>query len=108
MFIYSTASLFFQVARAILEKPNDKTKVHLIYANVTYEDILLKVFCISISLLFIVMVALLKYSRTELHIDMVHLSPVDRLSYRSVCSGMHGGNYRTGAYFNWSSNNWQN
>ncbi|KAL2526546.1 NADH--cytochrome b5 reductase 1 [Abeliophyllum distichum] len=33
----------FQVARAILENPNDKTKVHLIYANVTFEDILLKV-----------------------------------------------------------------
>lgn len=32
-----------QVARAILENPKDKTKVHLIYANVTYEDILLKV-----------------------------------------------------------------
>jgi hypothetical protein len=32
-----------QVARAILENPNDNTKVHLIYANVTYEDILLKV-----------------------------------------------------------------
>ncbi|MED6218321.1 NADH-cytochrome b5 reductase [Stylosanthes scabra] len=32
----------FQVARAILENPQDKTKVHLIYANVTYEDILLK------------------------------------------------------------------
>ncbi|GER52591.1 NADH:cytochrome B5 reductase 1 [Striga asiatica] len=32
----------FQVARAILENPNDHTKVHLIYANVTYEDILLK------------------------------------------------------------------
>ncbi|KGN54652.1 NADH--cytochrome b5 reductase 1 [Cucumis sativus] len=32
----------YQVARAILENPNDKTKVHLIYANVTYEDILLK------------------------------------------------------------------
>ncbi|KAG9458712.1 hypothetical protein H6P81_003220 [Aristolochia fimbriata] len=32
----------FQVARAILENPHDKTKVHLIYANVTYEDILLK------------------------------------------------------------------
>nr|AAV69019.1 NADH:cytochrome b5 reductase [Vernicia fordii]AAV69021.1 NADH:cytochrome b5 reductase [Vernicia fordii] len=32
----------FQVARAILENPNDKTKVYLIYANVTYEDILLK------------------------------------------------------------------
>ncbi|GMY20058.1 NADH--cytochrome b5 reductase 1-like [Fagus crenata] len=30
------------VARAILENPEDKTKVHLIYANVTYEDILLK------------------------------------------------------------------
>lgn len=32
----------FQVARAILENPKDKTMVHLIYANVTYEDILLK------------------------------------------------------------------
>ncbi|RZS13429.1 hypothetical protein BHM03_00045033 [Ensete ventricosum] len=32
----------FQVTRAILENPTDKTKVHLIYANVTYEDILLK------------------------------------------------------------------
>jgi NAD(P)H-flavin reductase len=32
-----------QVARAILENPQDKTKVSLIYANVKYEDILLKV-----------------------------------------------------------------
>ncbi|XP_068662181.1 NADH--cytochrome b5 reductase 1 [Aristolochia californica] len=32
----------FQVARAILENSQDKTKVYLIYANVTYEDILLK------------------------------------------------------------------
>ncbi|KAF7819225.1 NADH--cytochrome b5 reductase 1 [Senna tora] len=32
----------FQVARAILENPTDRTNVHLIYANVTYEDILLK------------------------------------------------------------------
>ncbi|GLT53673.1 hypothetical protein SLA2020_269300 [Shorea laevis] len=32
----------FQVARAILENPKDTTQVHLIYANVTYEDILLK------------------------------------------------------------------
>ncbi|CAK9314085.1 unnamed protein product [Citrullus colocynthis] len=32
----------FQVARAILENPVDHTNVHLIYANVTYEDILLK------------------------------------------------------------------
>ncbi|XP_010274919.1 PREDICTED: NADH--cytochrome b5 reductase 1 [Nelumbo nucifera] len=32
----------FQVARAILENPKDRTKVHLIYANVTLEDILLK------------------------------------------------------------------
>lgn len=32
----------FQVARAILENPCDKTKIHLIYANDTYEDILLK------------------------------------------------------------------
>ncbi|KAL6539695.1 NADH-cytochrome b5 reductase [Orobanche hederae] len=32
----------FQVARAILENPDDQTKVHLIYANVTFDDILLK------------------------------------------------------------------
>ncbi|KAJ4838442.1 NADH-cytochrome b5 reductase [Turnera subulata] len=32
----------FQVARAILENPKDNTKVYLIYANVTFEDILLK------------------------------------------------------------------
>jgi cytochrome-b5 reductase len=32
-----------QVARAILENPEDKTTIHLIYANVTYDDILLKV-----------------------------------------------------------------
>ncbi|XP_010943692.1 NADH--cytochrome b5 reductase 1 [Elaeis guineensis] len=32
----------FQVTRAILENPKDETKVYLIYANVTYEDILLK------------------------------------------------------------------
>ncbi|CAA0833195.1 NADH--cytochrome b5 reductase 1 [Striga hermonthica] len=32
----------FQVTRAILENPNDQTKVHLIYANVTFDDILLK------------------------------------------------------------------
>ncbi|KAK8953573.1 NADH--cytochrome b5 reductase 1 [Platanthera guangdongensis] len=32
----------FQVTRAILENPKDKTNVHLIYANVTYDDILLK------------------------------------------------------------------
>lgn len=38
---------FVKVARAILENPTDKTKVHLIYANVTYEDILLKVKCLS-------------------------------------------------------------
>nr|CAD1829049.1 unnamed protein product [Ananas comosus var. bracteatus] len=30
------------VTRAILENPEDQTKVHLIYANVTYDDILLK------------------------------------------------------------------
>ncbi|KAK9225138.1 hypothetical protein WN943_010179 [Citrus x changshan-huyou] len=33
----------FQVARAILENPNDKTNVYLIYANVTFYDILLMV-----------------------------------------------------------------
>ncbi|XP_054797712.1 NADH--cytochrome b5 reductase 1-like [Prosopis cineraria] len=32
----------FQVTRAILENPQDKTNIHLIYANVTYDDILLK------------------------------------------------------------------
>ncbi|KAM5584837.1 hypothetical protein ABKV19_004277 [Rosa sericea] len=32
----------FQVARAIMENPSDRTNVHLIYGNVTYEDILLK------------------------------------------------------------------
>ncbi|CAN1765230.1 NADH--cytochrome b5 reductase 1 [Linum perenne] len=32
----------FQVARAVLENPKDRTMVHLIYANVTYDDILLK------------------------------------------------------------------
>ncbi|EYU20883.1 hypothetical protein MIMGU_mgv1a011564mg [Erythranthe guttata] len=32
----------FQVTRAILENPSDQTKVHLIYANVTIDDILLK------------------------------------------------------------------
>ncbi|XP_047317804.1 NADH--cytochrome b5 reductase 1-like [Impatiens glandulifera] len=32
----------FQVARAVLENPIDKTNVQLIYANVTYDDILLK------------------------------------------------------------------
>ncbi|KAI3778007.1 hypothetical protein L2E82_06955 [Cichorium intybus] len=31
-----------QVARAVLENPSDKTKVHLIYANVTSDDILFK------------------------------------------------------------------
>ncbi|KAI3708228.1 hypothetical protein L2E82_37393 [Cichorium intybus] len=30
------------VARAVLENPSDKTKVHLIYANVTSDDILFK------------------------------------------------------------------
>ncbi|KAA8516284.1 hypothetical protein F0562_016577 [Nyssa sinensis] len=32
----------FQVARATLENLKDTTKVHLIYANVSFEDILLK------------------------------------------------------------------
>ncbi|KAI4308325.1 hypothetical protein L6164_031410 [Bauhinia variegata] len=32
----------FQVARAILENALDKTSIHLTYANVTYDDILLK------------------------------------------------------------------
>ena len=47
-FVFKWSMILFlfllpQVARAILENPNDNTKVHLIYANVTYEDILLKV-----------------------------------------------------------------
>ncbi|XP_054789391.1 NADH--cytochrome b5 reductase 1-like isoform X2 [Prosopis cineraria] len=32
----------FQITRAILENPKDKTKLNLIYANVTVDDILLK------------------------------------------------------------------
>lgn len=32
-----------KITRAILENPGDKTRIHLIYANVTYGDILLKV-----------------------------------------------------------------
>ncbi|KAK8271458.1 hypothetical protein V6Z11_D11G261500 [Gossypium hirsutum] len=32
----------FHFARAMLENPKDMTNVHLIYANVPYEDILLK------------------------------------------------------------------
>lgn len=32
----------FQLIRAILKNPKDKTKVHLIYANTTIDDILLK------------------------------------------------------------------
>lgn len=42
-----TFSHVFQVARAILENPKDKTDIHLIYANVAYEDILLKVGSVS-------------------------------------------------------------
>lgn len=38
-----------QVTRAILENPNDKTNVYLIYANVTFEDILLKVMFLALS-----------------------------------------------------------
>jgi NAD(P)H-flavin reductase len=46
---------FVQVARAILENPKDKTKISLIYANVTYEDILLKVriFCCTKYMMFV-------------------------------------------------------
>lgn len=35
--------ILLQLIRAILENPKDKTNVHLIYANVTRNDILLKV-----------------------------------------------------------------
>jgi|APAra0007618257_1042622.scaffolds.fasta_scaffold00533_12 hypothetical protein len=48
--VYVLNALYFlivKVARAILENPTDKTKVHLIYANVTYDDILLKVKSLS-------------------------------------------------------------
>lgn len=44
-----TLSYVIQVARAILENPKDKTNIHLIYANVAYEDILLKVGSVSLS-----------------------------------------------------------
>ncbi|CAK9184636.1 unnamed protein product [Ilex paraguariensis] len=44
----------FQVTRAILENPSDKTNVHLIYANVTYEDILLKVVEATLSIIGII------------------------------------------------------
>ncbi|KAH1083034.1 hypothetical protein J1N35_022795 [Gossypium stocksii] len=40
--VYSFLNIVRVVARAILENPKDMTNVHLIYANVTYEDILLK------------------------------------------------------------------
>ena len=43
MFLNVFGFAFVKVARAILENPTDKTKVHLIYANVTYDDILLRV-----------------------------------------------------------------
>jgi NAD(P)H-flavin reductase len=39
-----------QVAQAILENPEDKTKIHMIYANVTYDDIVLKVLMIIFAL----------------------------------------------------------
>ncbi|KAL3579535.1 hypothetical protein D5086_021039 [Populus alba] len=38
----SAITPMFQLTRAILENPEDKTIVHLIYANSTFEDILLK------------------------------------------------------------------
>nr|KAJ0214703.1 hypothetical protein LSAT_V11C400166110 [Lactuca sativa] len=38
----SGITLMFQVARVVLENRSDKTKMHLIYANVTFDDILLK------------------------------------------------------------------
>lgn len=41
-----------QVARAILENSHDKTKISLIYANVTYEDILLKVLILLYHIVF--------------------------------------------------------
>jgi hypothetical protein len=53
--IYTSFFLYifwFQLIRAILENPKDKTNVHLIYANVTLDDILLKVICLIYSFFF--------------------------------------------------------
>lgn len=47
----SLKSSFVQVARAILENPLDKTMISLIYANVTIDDILLKVTMFYVTLL---------------------------------------------------------
>lgn len=50
--LYKEALVYLvQVARAILENPQDKTKISLIYANVTSEDILLKVHIVSLFIL---------------------------------------------------------
>ena len=43
---YNSLFLWFQIIRAILENPKDKTNVHLIYASVTLDDMLLKVICL--------------------------------------------------------------
>jgi cytochrome-b5 reductase len=32
----------YQIIKAVLNNPNDKTKVNLVYSNTTQEDILLK------------------------------------------------------------------
>lgn len=44
--IYTSLYYWFQIIRAILENPKDKTKVHLIYASDTLVDMLLKVICL--------------------------------------------------------------
>jgi hypothetical protein len=54
-----------QVARAILENPEDKTKIYLIYANVTYDDILLKVPIYNLCCLNFVLIS----SATRVHIS---------------------------------------
>jgi hypothetical protein len=43
MYIDILWNVLCKVARAILENPKDKTQITLLYANVGFEDILLKV-----------------------------------------------------------------
>lgn len=54
---------FLEVTRAILENQQDKTNINLIYANVTFDDILLKV-----NLLYI-----LVFSHVECTFDMFRI-----------------------------------
>lgn len=43
--LFSRVLILLQLTRAILENPKDKTNLYLIYANVSQDDILLKVRC---------------------------------------------------------------